>query len=484
MLTNNINKKSLPRIFLSVSLLSILPLSLFFFFFVSNNPTSHRISQNTFDSNSINVYVADLPRSYNYDLLNLYWTSSSPDSRIPSDPDHTHILDPHRRPRGKYPPYPENPLIKQYSAEYWILGDLVTQENSRPDSFAKRVFNEDDAEVIFVPFFATLSAEMELAKEKSLFRKKTRDNEDYKRQKEVVDLVKNSRAWKRLGGRDHVFVLTDPVAMWHVRAEIAPAILLVVDFGGWFRLDSKSKSLSLTPNGNSSEMVLIQHTQVSLLKDVIVPYTHLLPRLELKHNQKRRNLLYFKGAKHRHRGGLVREKLWDLLVNEPGVIMEEGFPNATGREQSIKGMRSSEFCLHPAGDTPTSCRLFDAIQSLCIPVIVSDNIELPFEGMIDYSEFSVFVAVSDALTPSRLVVHLRSFSQVHKDKFRHKMAEVQPMFVYDNGHPGGIGPIPLNGAVNHIWRKIHQKLPVIRESIAREKRKPQGVSIPLRCHCT
>ncbi|KAK8624070.1 hypothetical protein V6N13_065427 [Hibiscus sabdariffa] len=143
-----------------------------------------------------------------------------------------------------------------------------------------------------------------------------------------------------------------PVAMWHFREEIAPAVLLVVDFGGWYTLDVKSSD-----------------------------------------------------------GGLVREKLWDSLVNVPGVIMEEGFPNATGREQSIKGMRSSEFCLHPAGDTPTSCRLFDAIQSLCIPVIVSDNIELPLEGMVDYSKFSVFVAVSDELRPNWLVSHLRSIPE-------------------------------------------------------------------------
>lgn len=270
--------------------------------------------------------------------------------------------------------------------------------------------------------------------------------------------------------------MADPVAMWHVRSQIAPAILLVVDFGGWYRLDSKSS------NGNSSEM--IQHTQVSLLKDVIVPYTHLLPRLYLSDNKKRQNLLYFKGAKHRHRGGVVREKLWDLLVNEAGVIMEEGFPNATGREQSIKGMRSSEFCLHPAGDTPTSCRLFDAIQSLCIPVIVSDNIELPFEGMVDYFEFSVFVALRDALTPNWLVRHLRSFSGEQKDKFRHRMAEIHPIFVYENNHPGGIGPILPDGAVNHIWKKVHQKLPMIKEAIVRAKRKPPGVSIPLRCHCT
>lgn len=164
--------------------------------------------------------------------------------------------------------------------------------------------------------------------------------------------------------------------------------------------------------------------------------------------------------------------------------MEEGFPNATGKEQSIKGMRTSEFCLHPAGDTPTSCRLFDAIQSLCIPVIVSDNIELPFEGMVDYSEFSVFVAVRDSLLPNWLVSHLRSFSKGQRDRFRQNMARVQPIFQYDNGHPAGIGPIPPDGAVNHIWKKVHQKLPMIKEAIIREKRKPPGASVPLRCLCT
>jgi hypothetical protein len=80
--------------------------------------------------------------------------------------------------------------------------------------------------------------------------------------------------------------------MWHVRAEIAPAVLLVVDFGGWWRLDSKSSR-------TSSQM--IHHTQVSLLKDVIVPYTHLLPTLSLSENKGRPTLLYFKGARHRHR---------------------------------------------------------------------------------------------------------------------------------------------------------------------------------------
>ncbi|KAK4774577.1 hypothetical protein SAY86_009512 [Trapa natans] len=423
----------------------------------------------------IRVYVAELPRPLNYGLLEEYWSSAYVDSRASSDPDHG--LGKANFPKSlKYPPYPDNPLIKQYSAEYWILGDLMTPQELRKGSFAKRVNTAEEADVIFVPFFATLSAEMQLGMDKAKFRKKE-SNEDYRRQREVVDLVRSSEAWKRSGGRDHVFVLTDPVAMWHVREEIAPAILLVVDFGGWYRLDSKSPL-----NGNSSDM--IQHTQVSLLKDVIVPYTYLLPRLHLSENQRRHTLLYFKGAKHRHRGGIIREKLWELLVNEPGVVMEEGFPNATGRQQSIKGMRTSEFCLHPAGDTPTSCRLFDAIESLCIPVIVSDNIELPFEGMLDYSEFSVFVSFADALTPRWLLSHLRSFSNEQKDRFRRRMSEIQQTFEYDSGHEGGMGPIPRDGAVNHIWRKVYQKVPMIREAIVREKRKPPGVTIPLRCHCT
>ncbi|KAM7266203.1 hypothetical protein ACFE04_004100 [Oxalis oulophora] len=453
------------------SLLSLFLFSLTFvsFFLIFINPTNQNPtfittipsfqSQSQSQSQSIKVYVSNLPRSLNYGLIEKYYLSD-PDHRLPNDPD----ADFRSTLLPKYPPYPQNPLLKQYSAEYWIMSDLESPQSLRKDSFATRVFDWRVADVVFVPFFAALSVEMELGSGRGVFRKKTDDNLDYLRQKEVVDFVKGTEAWKRSGGRDHVFVLTDPVAMWHVKAEIAPAILLVVDFGGWYRIDSKSQT------GNSSDK--IEHTQVSLLKDVIVPYTYMLPRLPLSENQKRNTLLYFKGARHRHRGGLIRENLWDLLVNEPGVIMEEGFPNATGQQQSIRGMRSSEFCLHPAGDTPTSCRLFDAIQSLCIPVIVSDNIELPFEGTVDYSEFSVFVATNDALKPKWLVDHLKGFTKKQKEELRQNMATVQPFFQYDNGYPDGIGPIPTNGAVNQIWKKVYEKLPVIKEAIAREKRKP------------
>ena len=56
-------------------------------------------------------------------------------------------------------------------------------------------------------------------------------------------------------------------------------------------------------------------------------------------------------------------------------------------------MIRSLFCLSPAGDTPSSARLFDAIVSGCLPVIVSDELELPFEGILDYRKVNVILDI-------------------------------------------------------------------------------------------
>lgn len=158
-------------------------------------------------SNSVKVYVADLPRSFNYGLLDKYWSLRS-DSRLGSDVDNEIRENLKHKISQKFPPYPESPLIKQYSAEYWILGDLLPTDELKKDSFAKRVYSLKEADVVFVPFFATLSAELQLGLNKGVFRKKVAENEDYQRQRMMLDYVKKSQAWQQSGGRDHVFVLT------------------------------------------------------------------------------------------------------------------------------------------------------------------------------------------------------------------------------------------------------------------------------------
>ncbi|KAJ7564281.1 hypothetical protein O6H91_02G011100 [Diphasiastrum complanatum] len=422
----------------------------------------------------LRVYVADLPRELNYGLLESYWTERKGRKTPMQGEEETSSA---RSLTGDLLPYPENPLWRQYSAEYWLLADLMTPEELRRNSVAKRVRDPAQADVIFVPFFATLSAEIQLGKARGRFRHQS-GNEDYSRQRKAVDIVKNSSRWSSSEGRDHVFVLTDPVAMWHVRKEIASSMFLVVDFGGWYMEDA----MKISKDGGTVDV--IEHTQVSLTKDVIVPYTHLLPSLHILKNSTRDTLLYFKGAKHRHRTGLVREKLWDVLQGEPGVILEEGFPSKEGRNQAMKSMRTSEFCLHPAGDTPSSCRLFDAIASLCIPVIVSDSIELPFEGMLDYRQFCIFISVQEALQPKHLIQLLQNLSSEQKRQMRQHLADVQHHFEYENMFPGGRGLVIKDGAVSLIWKKILQKVPHKQEAISRSKRIPKGASsIPARCHC-
>lgn len=73
---------------------------------------------------------------------------------------------------------------------------------------------------------------------------------------------------------------------------------------------------------------------------------------------------------------LIRQELYYLLKDRKMCISHVLSVAGNGIEQATQGMRSSKFCLNIAGDTPSSNRLFDYIVSHCVPVIISDEIEL------------------------------------------------------------------------------------------------------------
>lgn len=126
-------------------------------------------------------------------------------------------------------------------------------------------------------------------------------------------------------------------------------------------------------------------------------------------------------------------------------------------------MRSSKFCLHPAGDTPSSCRLFDAIVSHCIPVIISDKIELPFEDEIDYSEFSVFYSVKEALEPGFILDNLRQFPKEKWLKMWANLKNVSHHFEFQY-------PPKREDAVNMLWRQVKHKIPNVKLAVHRNRR--------------
>lgn len=157
----------------------------------------------------LKVYVVDLAREFNYGLLEEYYMNRKArgnDSLWLGEDAEDKLED---LLQGELLPYPRNPNWQQYSAEYWLLADLLTEQPLRASySAAVRVREEADADVFLVPFFCALSAEIQLGEGHGRFRKKVAENRDFVRQRKLMDFVIQKSAWRRSGGRDHVFMLT------------------------------------------------------------------------------------------------------------------------------------------------------------------------------------------------------------------------------------------------------------------------------------
>ena len=108
--------------------------------------------------------------------------------------------------------------------------------------------------------------------------------------------------------------------------------------------------------------------------------------------------------------GEVRELVaFQVLENEEDGIMKHGAPSQTNQHLASQGIHSSKFCLDPVGSTLASCQLFDAVVSMCVPVIVSGkNIELPFENFMDYRKIAISVDSTSAVKQGFLVTMLKN----------------------------------------------------------------------------
>ncbi|CAH2065354.1 unnamed protein product [Thlaspi arvense] len=335
------------------------------------------------------------------------------------------------------PPYPGG-LNLQHSIEYWLTLDLLASEypNAPRALAAKRVHNSSEADVIFVPFFSSLSYNRF---SKVNPHQKTSKNKDL--QRKLVAFLTAQEEWKRSGGRDHVVLAHHPNSMLDARNNLFPAMFILSDFGRY------------------------PPTVANVEKDVIAPYKHVIKAYENDTSgfDSRTILLYFQGAIYRKDGGFVRQELFYLLQDEKDVHFSFGSVRNGGINKASQGMHNSKFCLNIAGDTPSSNRLFDAIASHCVPVIISDEIELPFEDVIDYSEFSVFVRTSDALKENFLVNLIRGITKEEWTRMWERLKEVEKFYEFHF-------PSKVDDAVQMIWRAIARKVPGVKMRIHKSRR--------------
>ncbi|BAF27478.2 Os11g0128000, partial [Oryza sativa Japonica Group] len=162
-------------------------------------------------------------------------------------------------------------------------------------------------------------------------------------------------------------------------------------------------------------------------------------------------------------GGNIRQELHYMLKDEKDVYFAFGSVQDHGASKASQGMHASKFCLNIAGDTPSSNRLFDAIVSHCVPVIISDDIELPYEDALDYSKFSIFVRSSDAVKKGYLMRLIRGVSKHQWTMMWRRLKEVDKHFEYQY-------PSQKDDAVQMIWQTLARKVPAIRLKSHRSRR--------------
>ncbi|BBN10291.1 putative arabinosyltransferase [Marchantia polymorpha subsp. ruderalis] len=372
----------------------------------------------------LKVYVYDFPRRLHLGMLK----NTVLDQDLPWTDDETPPVWPLR-----------SGLKKQHNVEYWMMVDLLDRRISRDgDRQVVRVSNPEHADLFFVPFFSSLSFNRY-----GHYMRDPDTEKDRLLQEEAANLTMSSKYWKRSGGQDHIIPVHHPNAFRFYRNMLNASIFIVADFGR-----------------NPPEVS-------SLRKDVVAPYTHVVPTYVDDNEEdpfnSRKTLLFFQGRIKRKDDGVVRTQLASVLQNQTEVHFEDGTATEEGLQQATVGMRSSKFCLHPAGDTPSSCRLFDAIASHCVPVIISDKIELPYEDVLDYSTFALFYSVEESLEPDWLVEQLRNISQEQWLAMWIRLKQVAHHFEYQF-------PTKRDDAVNMIWRELHKKVPEVKLKMHRKQR--------------
>ncbi|KAL8107533.1 putative arabinosyltransferase ARAD1 [Apium graveolens] len=360
----------------------------------------------------VRVYMYDLPRKFTYGVIESYAKARNGD-----------VL------KLKYPG-------NQHPAEWYLFNDLTRPGLERVGSPVIRVVDPDEADLFYVPFFSSLSLVVNPIRPGGAVGPSV-EYSDEVMQEELVEWLEDQVFWKRNNGWDHVFICQDPNALYKVVDKVKNGVLLVSDFGRLGR------------------------DQASLVKDVILPYSHRINTFKGDVGvENRKSLLFFMGNRYRKEGGKIRDMLFKLLENEKDIVIKHGAQSRESRRMATQGMHTSKFCLHPAGDTPSACRLFDAIVSLCVPVIISDYIELPFEEVIDYKKVAVFVDSKSAVEPGYLVELLRSINPERILEYQEEMKKVKHYYEYEDP----------DGTVNEIWRQVSSKLPLIKLMINRDKR--------------
>ncbi|CAM6100559.1 unnamed protein product [Calypogeia fissa] len=244
----------------------------------------------------------------------------------------------------------------------------------------------------------------------------------------AVDLISRQMIyWDKSGGSDHIFVAThDYGACFHSMSVLAEARGIP---------EFLRKSIILQTFGQKDGRHPCQ-----LAESIVIP-PYVSPEAVQKHwqpmeHQERSILAHFRGKLELHPKNVsghfyskaVRTVIWQKFKKNPLFFV---------RRKRLDGYQSemlrSKFCLAPLGWAPWSPRIVESVVYGCVPVIIADNIALPYSHVIDWPSISITVMERDVDKLDQILLHVEATNltaiqeNLWKEENRRALLYTQPL---------------------------------------------------------
>jgi len=309
-----------------------------------------------------------------------------------------------------------------------------------------RTMDPREASMFYVPMYITVSSDAEPLGGSLLCNGKTH----MERVSEAIEYLETESIYfKTLGGSDHMITCT----WWRCGAAMGNNARVVL-------------SRTIIGINESPPVNNIWARWECMDRVITLPYVA-SSKLTTGHdhhtNVERKIPFYFSG---RARGRIERENL--VVIQEKytdSFIGVSKWAWADDPESYSDHITNSVFCLCPRGDTPSSRRLFDAVEAGCIPVMTESQVvdgAVPFKKHINYESFSVIVPDNTFLTKKDVLTMATGLYNMDKKELEFKRMNLKyarKFLVY--GTSTSEEMIPSMGLVSFFlkdaWRAMNLK---------------------------
>jgi len=145
---------------------------------------------------------------------------------------------------------------------------------------------------------------------------------------------------------------------------------------------------------------------------------------------------YARGARASVWENFKNNALFDISTEHPPTYYED--------------MQRAIFCLCPLGWAPWSPRLVEAVVFGCIPVIIADDIVLPFADAIPWEDISVFVAERDVPRLDSILTSIPLPDILRRQRLLARDSVKQALLFHQPARPGDAFHQVLNGLARKL----------------------------------